>query len=92
MRNEASREEYLNAVTDIRLYEEDGKQYYFVGIVGNGMKPGIERTAKIYEIEAKKGSSLFFERMLPLMDVLFVRNSQLTVVPFPFKYLREAVV
>lgn len=36
-----------------------------------------------YEIE--------YEELLPLMAVEFVRNSQYTVLPFPFKYLREYV-
>jgi len=30
-----------------------------------------------------------FEDQFPLMAVDFVRNGQYTVVPFPFKYLRE---
>lgn len=32
-----------------------------------------------------------FEKLLPLMNVTFVHNGQLTIVPFPFKYLREYV-
>ena len=28
-----------------------------------------------------------FDKLLPLMNVTFVRNGQLTVVPFPFKYI-----
>ena len=30
-----------------------------------------------------------FSELLPLMAVDFVRNKQYTVLPFPFKYLRE---
>lgn len=30
--------------------------------------------------------------LLPLMGVEFVRYGMLTVVPFPFKYLREYIV
>ena len=37
------------------------------------------------------GETLEYEEMLPLMTVEFVRNSQYTVIPFPFKYLREFV-
>lgn len=37
------------------------------------------------------GETLEYEEMLPLMTVEFVRNSQYTVLPFPFKYLREFV-
>lgn len=35
------------------------------------------------------GEELEYEEVLPLMAVEFVRNSQYTVLPFPFKYLRE---
>ena len=33
-----------------------------------------------------------FDALLPLMNVTFVRNGQLTVVPFPFMYLREHIL
>lgn len=32
-----------------------------------------------------------FNELLPLMYSLFVRTSRLTVIPFPFKYLREYI-
>lgn len=35
------------------------------------------------------GDHLESEELLPLMAVEFVRNSQYTVLPFPYKYLRE---
>ena len=37
------------------------------------------------------GEKLEYEEVLPLMAVEFVRNSQYTVLPFPFKYLREYI-
>ena len=37
------------------------------------------------------GDKLEYEELLPLMAVEFVRNSQYTVIPFPFKYLREYI-
>lgn len=37
------------------------------------------------------GEELEYEEVLPLMAVEFVRNSQYTVLPFPFKYLREYI-
>ena len=37
------------------------------------------------------GEELEYEEALPLMAVEFVRNSQYTVLPFPFKYLREDI-
>lgn len=35
------------------------------------------------------GEVLEYEEVLPLLAVEFVRNSQYTVIPFPYKYLRE---
>lgn len=37
------------------------------------------------------GDRLESEELLPLMAVEFVRNSQYTVLPFPYKYLREYI-
>lgn len=37
------------------------------------------------------GDKLEYEEMLPLMAVEFVRNNQYTVLPFPYKYLREYI-
>lgn len=38
------------------------------------------------------GNCLEYEELLPLMAVEFVRNGQYTVLPFPYKYLREYMV
>lgn len=43
------------------------------------------------KIEKVEHSKDLFSQLLPLMDVTFVRNGQLTVIPFPFKYLREYI-
>ncbi len=37
------------------------------------------------------GDHIDYEELLPLMSVDFVRNSQYTVIPFPYKYLREYI-
>ena len=55
------------------------------------MRPTIQRAANIREIRAVEGSKMLFEDIAPLLNVTFVRNGQLTVIPFPFKYLRESI-
>lgn len=60
-------------------------------IIGEGMRTNVTQAANIRMIEPYKNSALRFEELLPLMNVTFVRNGQLTVVPFPFKYLREYI-
>ncbi len=51
----------------------------------------LPRAANIRKIEAYKDGALMFDELLGLMNVTFVHNGQLTVLPFPFKYLREYV-
>lgn len=89
LRNEKKREELLSAVTEIRLYEEDGAFFYFVGEIGKGMQATVSQAPDIRRVEAYRGDKSFFRELLPLMNVSFVRNGRPTVIPFPFKYLRE---
>lgn len=89
LRNKESRDELLTSVTEIRNYRIDNSDYYFVGVSGSGMKPSIQTSAQIRCVSQTKTGTGEFSRLLPLMNVSFVRNGQLTVIPFPFKYLRE---
>ena len=45
---------------------------------------------RIKDIETVHGEN-FFEELIPMMASTVVRNKQLTIAPFPFKYLREAI-
>ena len=90
LRGRERREELMSSLLDIKLYEENGACYYFVGTIGEGMRQKIPRAAVIRKVEGYNNESdLCFDRLLPLMNVSFVHNGQLTVIPFPFKYLRE---
>lgn len=55
------------------------------------MRQNIQRACVIRSVEGYDGATVKFEEVLPLMNVTFVHNGQLTVMPFPFKYLREYV-
>ena len=93
LRGEDERREYLSGNIDINYIEQDEMLARFsVGEIGNGMKYTIERASVVREIQAVEGSKLIFKKMLPLMGVEFVRYGMLTVVPFPFKYLREYIL
>ena len=93
LRGEEERNEYLSGNIDINYIEQDEMLARFsVGEIGNGMKYTIERASVVREIQAVEGSKLIFKELLPLMGVEFVRYGMLTVVPFPFKYLREYMV
>ncbi|MDE7122422.1 MAG: hypothetical protein K2O42_09725 [Oscillospiraceae bacterium] len=89
LRNGKKRELLLPSVTDIRYFQKNGNIYYFSGVIGYGMKPDVHTAMHIRKVKPYEDAPLFFEKLLPLMNVRFVRNKQLTVYPFPFKYLRE---
>lgn len=89
LRGKEKRNELLSSCLDIKMFNEGVSEYYFVGTIGNGMRWLINRAANIRKIEPFEDSILMFEKLLPLMNVTFVHNGQLTIIPFPFKYLRE---
>lgn len=84
-------EELFSSMTDIKIFRKDNSIYYFAGIIGSGMGYNIKNAVNIRKIDIYDDSQKLFSRLLPLMDIGFVRNRQLTVIPFPFKYLREYV-
>lgn len=89
LRGKEKRNELLSSCLDIKMFNDGISEYYFVGTIGNGMRCLINRAANIRKIEPFEDSILMFEKLLPLMNVTFVHNGQLTIIPFPFKYLRE---
>jgi hypothetical protein len=44
----------------------------------------------VRKVEAIKGN-LLLDDLLVMMDEYFVKNKELTVLPYPLKYLREFV-
>lgn len=89
LRGKEKRNELLSSCLDIKMFNDGVSEYYFVGTIGNGMRWLINRAVNIRKIEPFEDSILMFEKLLPLMNVTFVHNGQLTIIPFPFKYLRE---
>ncbi len=90
-RGKVPREQLFASCLDIKTYEENDKLFYYVGVKGEGMQWTIQRAANIRSVEGYESASIDFQKLLPTMSVSFVRNGQLTIVPFPFKYLREYV-
>ncbi len=89
-RDEAARDNELFGVLDINCLEPgDGDILYCVGEIGKGMDQKIQCAPRIRRIKAAEGSKIFFQELLPLLNVDFVRYGRLTVIPFPFKYIRE---
>lgn len=76
-------------------YEYNANDYIdghtFVYYVGAKSKKRTYPNACCMRKVISLGDNLEYEEMLPLMAVEFVRNSQYTVLPFPYKYLREYI-
>lgn len=69
--------------------ENESEAYYFVGERRENVKFSFKNACHLRKIKAVNGSRLVFKELLPTMDVDFVRTGQSTVLPFPFKYIRE---
>ena len=90
LRNKEKREKNFFGVIDINYFQiNDTTARFCVGKIGEGMKTKLERASIIREVQAEDDNELIFEELLPLMGVDFVKLGMLTVIPFPFKYLRE---
>ena len=63
--------------------------YYYVGIHHND-KMNSTKANIIREVEAKYGD-LFINDILKSLDEYFVKNKEVTVLPFYLKYLREFI-
>jgi len=87
-------EEYLlKNIYNIRYYTEkswDGNSVlvYFVGPKRSNLKTSVHNACVIRKIYSDN-TMIEPKSIFPLMTVEFVRNEQYTVIPFPFKYLRE---
>ena len=91
VRSKEYKEDLFGACMDVKCFTENGHHYYYSGVSGHNMNSSIQCAVNVREIVPYKESEFFFDKLLSLMGVTFVRNGQLTVVPFPFKYLREYI-
>jgi hypothetical protein len=83
------REELFDAALDIKYFgTSEIEAHYFVG-QRDINKYSFKDACYFRKIVAVNGSKLIFKELLPTMDVDFVRTGESTVIPFPFKYIRE---
>lgn len=71
------------------IKENDKEATYFVGDQREKVQDSYSTATHLRKIKAVGDSELIFKELLPTLDVDFVRTGQSTVLPFPFKYLRE---
>lgn len=89
LRGREHKYELLNSNLDICYWEQEGKAWYFVGEKGKGIRTNFKDAANIRMIQPVDDSPLLFHELLQTCNVDFVRHEGLTVLPFPFKYIRE---
>ncbi len=89
LKNKEKREELLTSMIDINSYGDGDGINYYVGTAQDMLQYTSNNAVLIRKVDPAPGSSLVFGELLPLMNVMFVKNGQLTVIPFPFKYIRE---
>lgn len=83
-----NRERLFGGLLGIRHFIQGNDQYYYSGYIDKTLNRSLPHACRIRKV-CSTGQVLHFERYLPLLEVDFVRASGWTVLPFPFKYLRE---
>ncbi|MDO5862445.1 MAG: hypothetical protein Q4Q58_06620, partial [Thermoplasmata archaeon] len=89
LRNKDITEETLKACTDVRYCYDGGCGYYFVGLRAKTHDRSIHWGTHLYRVDCFDGGPDLPPVFFDMLHVPFVRYNQLTVVPYPFKYLRE---
>ena len=88
LKSAENRESLFSPVLGIRHFCEGDAQYYYAGYLGKSMNRSLPHACRIRKV-CSTGQTLQFQRYLPLLEVDFIRANGWTVIPFPFKYLRE---
>ena len=88
LKSARNKETLFGGVLGIRHFCIDGAQYYYSGYFGKSINRSFPHACRIRKV-CSTGQTLQFQRYLPLLEADFIRANGWTVIPFPFKYLRE---
>ena len=80
-------DEYFTGGYDTTIYQRNGFSYYSSGIPHSSLAT-MPNGPNIYSVEVAEGINTI-ESLLKTFSVPFVRLESFTVLPFPFKYVRE---
>ncbi len=84
-------EEYYAGLCDVNYYKLDNIEYYNSGQDLASLKYDLAKASHLYKINCIDGSKSLIKELLQLMAVKFVRLNNITVLPYPIKYLREYI-
>lgn len=85
------KDELYSGLCDINYYMTNNECYYNVGQLLPNIRMTIQRASHLYRINCVDNSECFMTNILELMSVGFVKYNELTVLPYPIKYLREYI-
>ena len=88
LKSARNKEALFGGVLGIRHFCKDDAQYYYSGYLGKSINRSFPHACRIRKV-CPTGQTLQFQRCHPLLEVDFIRANGWTVIPFPFKYLRE---
>ncbi len=83
------KEEFMEGIFDIHTYDIEGELYYTSGVKDN-IQSNIDKATHFYKVNTYNGRNIFID-LVKTVGVDFVRYGNYTVLPYPFKYLREYV-
>ncbi len=89
LRGEDVKYDLFSSNLDIVHTIEEDRLHYFVGEKSKGIKDNFGKYANVRSIIPVDGAPIFFEDIIDTCNVDFVKHEGLTVLPFPFKYIRE---
>ncbi len=85
------KDEGINSLIDLTISELDGVRYYVSGYYRYARYEISQKAPNVRSMDTTPGGEYLESLALKLMNVPFVRYNQLTVAPFPVKYLNEAI-
>ncbi|GGF24324.1 hypothetical protein [Echinicola rosea] len=89
LRGKKKKYELFNSNIDI-VYRTNGEGVeYFVGDKSKGIKASFKNYCNIRRAVPIENAPILFDELIETMNVDFVKHEGLTVLPFPFKYIRE---
>ena len=91
LRSEDHKWKIFGPCLDIKSYNKDDAIYYYSGVLSESMVATLANAVRIRQVKAVGNSPLIFDQIKPLLNAYFVRFGQLTVWPYPFKYLDEHI-
>lgn len=88
VRNNEFKENDLKGLLDLRMLDHDGELMYYSGSISYSLRSTMQTAPNVRIVKPVRGE-LFFDDLIELMNVPFVKYKRIASKPYPFKYLNE---